>query len=178
MRGILVKIKHEVLEVIPPTVFFFVAIGLLILTKRLMLQQYGIEFADFGAAIVGALIVGKVVLIADHLPFINKFPNKPLIYNVIWKTIVYVLAAFIVRLGEHLIPLILKYASFREATVHLVDDVIWPHFWIIYIWLSVLLFVYCSLRELIQVIGKDQVLRLFFGVVRRDREADAPVRGR
>lgn len=178
MRGILAKIKHEVLEVIPPTVFFFVAIGLLILTKRLMLQQYGIEFADFGAAIVGALIVGKVVLIADHLPFINKFPNKPLIYNVIWKTIVYVLAAFIVRLGEHLIPLILKYASFREATVHLVDDVIWPHFWIIYIWLSVLLFVYCSLRELIQVIGKDQVLRLFFGVVRRDREADAPVRGR
>lgn len=178
MRGILVKIKHEVLEVIPPTVFFFVAIGLLILTKRLMLQQYGIEFADFGAAIVGALIVGKVVLIADHLPFINKFPNKPLIYNVIWKTIVYVLAAFIVRLGEHLIPLILKYASFREATVHLVDDVIWPHFWIIYIWLSVLLFVYCSLRELIQVIGKDQVLRLFFGVVRRDREADVPVRGR
>lgn len=178
MRGILAKIKHEVLEVIPPTVFFFVAIGLLILTKRLMLQQYGIEFADFGAAIVGALIVGKVVLIADHLPFINKFPNKPLIYNVIWKTIVYVLAAFIVRLGEHLIPLILKYASFREATVHLVDDVIWPHFWIIYIWLSVLLFVYCSLRELIQVIGKDQVLRLFFGVVRRDREADVPVRGR
>ena len=178
MRGILAKIKHEVLEVIPPTVFFFVAIGLLILTKRLMLQQYGIEFADFGAAIVGALIVGKVVLIADHLPFINKFPNKPLIYNVIWKTIVYVLAAFIVRLGEHLIPLILKYASFREATVHLVDDVIWPHFWIIYIWLSVLLFVYCSLRELIQVIGKNQVLRLFFGVVRRDREADAPVRGR
>lgn len=178
MRGILAKIKHEVLEVIPPTVFFFVAIGLLILTKRLMLQQYGIEFADFGAAIVGALIVGKVVLIADHLPFINKFPNKPLIYNVIWKTIVYVLAAFIVRLGEHLIPLILKYGSFREATVHLVDDVIWPHFWIIYIWLSVLLFVYCSLRELIQVIGKDQVLRLFFGVVRRDREADVPVRGR
>jgi len=178
MRGILAKIKHEVLEVIPPTVFFFVAIGLLILTKRLMLQQYGIEFADFGAAIVGALIVGKVVLIADHLPFINKFPNKPLIYNVIWKTIVYVLAAFIVRLGEHLIPLILKYGSFREAMVHLVDDVVWPHFWIIYIWLSVLLFVYCSLRELIQVIGKNQVLRLFFGVVRRDREADVPVRGR
>lgn len=178
MRGILAIIKREVLEVIPPTVFFFIAIGLLILTKRLMLQQYGIHFADFGAAIVGALIVGKVVLIADHSRFINKFPDKPLVYNVIWKTIVYVLAAFIVRLGEHFIPLLIKYGSFRDAAAQLVDDIVWPRFWVIYLWLSVLLFVYCSLRELIRVIGKDQILRLFFGLVRRNQEANVPVRGR
>lgn len=176
MSGLLAKIKHEVLAVIPPTIFFFVAIGLLILTKRLMLQQYGIQFADFGAAIIGALIVAKVVLIVDYFPFINKFPDKPLIYNVAWKTVIYVLAAFIVRLGEHFVPLVIKYGNFREATAHLLDDVVWPQFWIIYLWLSVLLFVYCSLRELIRAIGKDQVLRLFFGVVRH--KADVPVRGR
>lgn len=178
MSGIVTKIKHEVIEVIPPTIFFFIAIGLLILTKRLMLQQYGIQFVDFGAAIVGALIVGKVVLIADHFRFINKFPNKPLIYNVLWKTIIYVLAAFFVRLGEHFIPPFIKYNSFREATAQLVDDMVWPRFWIIYLWLCVLLFVYCSLRELIRVIGKDQVLKLFFGIVRRNPEAEVPIRGR
>jgi hypothetical protein len=42
---LLVKVKHEVLSIIPPTLFFFVAIGLLMLTKRLMLQQYGISFS-------------------------------------------------------------------------------------------------------------------------------------
>jgi hypothetical protein len=134
------------------------------LTKRLMLQQYGIPFSDFAAVVVGALIVGKVVLIADAFPFINKFPEKPLIYNVAWKTIIYVLAAFLVRLAEHVIPLIIKYGSFREAIVRLVDETVWPHFWVIYLWLSVLLFVYCSLRELIRAIGRDRVLRLFFGM--------------
>lgn len=178
MNGLMKKIKHEIMEIIPPTVFFFVAIGLLILTKRLMLKQYGIEFADFGAAIVGALIIAKVVLIADYFPFINKFPDKPLIYNVVWKTVIYVLAAFVVRLGEHFIPIVIKYGNFQEAATHLLDDVVWPQFWIIYIWLSVLLFVYCSLRELIRAIGKDQVVRLFFGVVRRDREADVRAAGR
>lgn len=178
MSGIVAKIKHEVLEVIPPTVFFFIAIGLLILTKRLMLQQYGIEFADFGAAVIGALIIAKVVLIVDYFPFINKFPDKPLIYNVIWKTVIYVLAAFIVRLGEHFVPLVIKYGSIGEAASHLLDDVVWPQFWIIYIWLSVLLFVYCSLRELVRAIGKDQVLTLFFGVVRRTQKAEVPVRGK
>jgi hypothetical protein len=166
MRTLLKKIRGEVLSVVPPTLFFFIAIGLLMLTKRLMLQQYGIPFSDFAAVVVGALIVGKVVLIADALPFINKFPGKPLIYNVAWKTIVYVLAAFLVRLAEHLVPLIIKYGSFREAMARVVDEVVWPHFWIIYLWLSVLLFVYCSLRELIRAIGRDQVLELFFGLGR------------
>jgi hypothetical protein len=166
MENLGARIKHEVLSIIPPTLFFFVAIGLLMLTKRLMLQQYGIPFSDFAAVIVGALIVGKVVLIVDHLPFINRFPEKPLIYNVAWKTVIYVLAAFLVRLAEHLVPLTIKYASFREAIERVVDEIVWPHFWVIYLWLSVLLFVYCALRELIRAIGRDQVLRLFFGMER------------
>jgi hypothetical protein len=166
MRTLLEKIKHEVLAVIPPTLFFFVAIGLLMLTKRLMLQQYGIPISDFATVVIGALIVGKAVLIADALPFINRFPERPLIYNVVWKTIIYVLAAFLVRLAEHLVPLIIKYGSFREAIERGVDEIVWPHFWVIYLWLSVLLFVYCALRELIRAIGRDQVLRLFFGMER------------
>jgi hypothetical protein len=169
MKTLLAKIKHEVQSVIPPTLFFFVAIGLLMLTKRLMLQQYGIPFSDFAAVVVGALIVGKVVLIADALPFINRFPEKPLIYNVVWKTIIYILAAFLVRLAEHLVPLVIKYGGFREAIARLAEEIVWPHFWIIYLWLSVLLFVYCALRELIRAIGRDQVLRLFFGTERASR---------
>jgi hypothetical protein len=166
MKSVLKSLVDELLAIIPPTLFFFVTIGLLVLTKRLMLQQYGIEFSDFAGVVVGALIIGKVVLIVDHLSFVDRFPGKPLIYNIVWKTIIYVMAAFLVRLAEHLVPLVLKYGSFREAMARVVDEVVWPHFWIIYLWLSVLLFVYCSLRELIRVIGRDQVLKLFFGMQR------------
>ena len=35
---------------------------------------------------MAALLVAKVVLITDALPFVNRFPEKPLIYNVVWKT--------------------------------------------------------------------------------------------
>jgi hypothetical protein len=34
-------------------------------------------------------------------------------------------------------------------------------------WLVLLLFVYCSLRELIRAIGREQVLFMFFGTSRR-----------
>ena len=75
MQKILSAIKRELLEIIPPTFFFFVAFNVLTYTKKLMLEQYGIEFSGFVTATVGALIVAKVVLLADRIPFINKYPG-------------------------------------------------------------------------------------------------------
>jgi hypothetical protein len=31
---------------------------------------------------IAALILGKSVLISDMLPFINRFPERPLVYNI------------------------------------------------------------------------------------------------
>jgi hypothetical protein len=45
----------------------------------------------------------------------------------------------------------------------LLDEVVWPHFWAIQLWLLVLLFLYCALRELVRALGADEVRRMFFG---------------
>jgi hypothetical protein len=50
---------------------------------------------------------------------------------------------------EHLMPFLSKFGNFAEAHRHLVEEIVWPHFWLIQMWLIVLFFVYCSLRELI-----------------------------
>jgi hypothetical protein len=39
---------------------------------------------------------------------------------------------------------------------------VWPHFWAIQLWLVVLILIYCSMRELIRVIGRDRVVNIFF----------------
>jgi hypothetical protein len=97
------KVKHLIRELIPPVVFFFVAFQLLAFTHALMLRGYGIEVTTFVAATVGALVVAKVVLLADLLPFINRFPGRPLIYNIAWKTTIYFVAALLVRYLEEFI---------------------------------------------------------------------------
>jgi hypothetical protein len=163
MNKFVAWLKKEILEIIPPTVFFFIAFHLLAFTKALMLDQYGISASSSAAATIGALIVGKVVLIADKLPLINRFPEKPLIYNVTWKTLIYLAVALLFRYAEHIIPLLSEYGSLRAATRHLLDEVVWPHFWAIQLWLSILLFVYVALRELIREIGRDAAREMFFG---------------
>ena len=157
-------LKHFVLELIPPVVFFFVAFQLLALTRALMLKQYGIEVATFVVATVSALVAAKVVLLADLLPFINRFPGRPLIYNIAWKTWIYFLAAGVVRYLEIFIHFYRVHRTVRDANRHMYDEVVWPHFWAIQIWLTVLLLIYCTMHELVDALGRDRMRELFFGV--------------
>ena len=171
MRNILKAIKRELLEIIPPTIFFFVAFNVIVLTKKLMLEQYDIKFSGFAGATVGALIVAKVVLLADRIPLINKYPDKPLIYNAAWKTVIYVLVALAVRFLEYLIPHWWKYRDVSVALEHLWNETVWPHFWVIQIWLVCLFFVYVSFREFARAVGEERFLKMFLGIQRETTNA-------
>jgi len=35
------KIQRDFVEIVPPTIFFFIAFSLVLLTKRLILSEYG-----------------------------------------------------------------------------------------------------------------------------------------
>ncbi len=113
---------------------------------------------------MGALIVAKVVLIADRIPFINKYPDKPLIYNVAWKTVLYILVTFVVRFVEFLLPQWWEYKDLSLAARHLWDETIWTHFWVIQIWLFCLFFVYVSFRELARTLGEEKFFQIFLGI--------------
>ena len=106
MSNAMSRIKHEIIQAIPPAIFFFISFQLIALTSALMLEKYGIEVSTFVSATIAALIVAKVVLITDLLPIVNRFPEKPLIYNVVWKTCIYLLSALLVRYIEHFIHFI------------------------------------------------------------------------
>ena len=83
------KLKEEFFKILPPTIYFFVALHIVMFIRVLMLEGTGLSPSSSISIAVAALILGKAVLIADMLPLINRFPNKPLIYNVAWKTVIY-----------------------------------------------------------------------------------------
>ena len=74
---------------LPPTIFFFVGFNLILWTKRLILQEHGIEFSGFFTAIVAALLVGKAVLVTDNLPFMRRFDGAPMIQPILFKSAIY-----------------------------------------------------------------------------------------
>ncbi len=103
-----------------------------------MLEQYGVQVTTFVTATIAALLVAKVVLIVDMVPFVNRFPEKPLMYNVAWKTAIYMAAALLIRYGEHLFPFFREHGGFTLANRRMFEEVVWPHFWAVQISLFVL----------------------------------------
>jgi hypothetical protein len=157
------KLQEEFNALLPPTIFFLVALHLVALIRVLMLKGTGIAVNTSWQITLAALILGKAVLLADLLPFINRYPDKPLIYNVAWKTTMYVLVAMLVHYLEHLVDFWREAGSLMAGNQKLLAEIVWPHFWAIQILLVVLILMYCTMHELVRVIGRDQVREIFFG---------------
>lgn len=163
MSKLSAKIKEEIHELIPPTIFFFVALHFVAFIRVLMLKGTGIAVGTSLSVTVAALILAKAVLIADLLPFINRYPDKPLIYNVAWKTLIYFLVALAIHYLERVVEFWREAGGFVAANQKLLAEIVWPHFWAIQLLLTVLILMYCTMHELIRVIGTDRMRKIFFG---------------
>ena len=163
MHKVVAKLKEEFFAVLPPTIFFFVMLHVVAIIRVLMETGSHFEPMSTTSIAVGSLILGKAVLIADMIPVINRYPNKPLAYNVVWKTIIYLLLATVIHYLERLIDFSRHAGGLVAGNEKLLTEVVWPHFWAVEILLFVLILVYCTGHEVIRVIGKAKMLRLFFG---------------
>jgi hypothetical protein len=163
MSKVSTKLKEEFFDLLPPTIFFFVTLHIVALIHGLMLKGEGISPLTSVSVAVASLVLGKVVLIADLLPAINRFPDRPLIYNVAWKTLIYMLVSLLLHYLEHLVEFSLKAGGLVAGNHKLWAEIVWPHFWAIQILLLVLIVIYCTMRELARVVGRDKVMKIFFG---------------
>lgn len=156
-------LRNEIIEVLPSVLFFFVVFNLMRWIENLFVEDNGISVGSFVNASIGALIVGKVLLVVDLLPAVNAFRNRPLIYNTLWKTFLYSLVAFLFRAGEELVPLAMEARSLPAGFERYLGEVHWPRFWAIQVFVGMMLFIFVASREFIGVVGADQTRRLFFG---------------
>src|SRR5438034_1789660 len=163
MTKLSTTLKKEFFELLPPTIFFFVALHIVAFIRVLMLKGTGVAPSSSISIAVAALILGKAVLIADMLPLINRFPDKPLIYNIAWKTVIYLLISAVIHYLERLSDFWRETGGFVAGNQKLLSEIIWPHFWAIQIILFVLIAAYCMVHELVRVIGKKKAMRIFFG---------------
>ena len=163
MNKVAATIKEEFLALLPPTIYFFVALHIIALMRLLMVKATGITPLTSASVLVAALVLGKSVLLADMLPAINRFPDKPLIYNVAWKTLIYTVVALIIHYLEHLYDYAREAGGIVAGNERMLATIIWPHFWAVQILLVVLIVLYCVMHELVRQIGRDRFVRMFFG---------------
>src|SRR5689334_8374109 len=169
---------HEFRHVLPPTIFFFVGFNLILFTKRLILAEYLIEFTGFFIATMGALIVGKVVLVVDKMPFLRRFDYAPLAQPILFKTVIYTGIVFLVRLIEALVHYLIEGGAVGSGRFieHQLSTFSWHQFIAAQMWIFVLFLVYVTGSEINNLLGDGELFKVFF--TRRSSELKSTRRAR
>ncbi len=154
---------HELGEILPPTIFFFVGFNLIVLTTNLLVAEYSVAVSSFMLATAGALVVGKSVLVANAMSFIRRYDRAPLIQPILFKTLVYWAIVFVARVLEHFVRFwLVEHNPVSGFLPHMAATFSWHRFAAIQIWILVLFLIYVAGSELNHLFGDGELRRVLF----------------
>jgi hypothetical protein len=161
-RRIGARLLHEFLEVLPPTIFFFVGFNFVVFTTNLLVAQYSVAVSNFMLATVAALVVGKAVLVANHMPLLRRYDRAPLLQPILFKTGFYWVTVFFARLLERFVHFsLIERNPPGDFYPYLITTFSWHRFSAISLWILVLFLIYVTASEFSQLFGPGELQRLF-----------------
>jgi len=85
-------------------VYLLLLFSLLVIYEWIILAKHQISYRPYGFAIINALVLAKVMLIAEDLNLGGRFfKNRPLIYPVLFKSMVFASVLICFHIVEHVI---------------------------------------------------------------------------
>jgi hypothetical protein len=155
-------IFNEVEEALPAIVFFTIGFNLIELTTHLVLDVYHVQFANYVVATLGALLVGKAVLLANALPFFRRLDTAPLIQPILFKTVIYWMVVALLRLLERVIEYGKGGGGLSGIPEYLELHFNWHQFFAVQIWIFTPFLVYTTAAELNALIGNGEIKRILY----------------
>jgi hypothetical protein len=135
--------------------FFFCAVATY---GMLLLGKFQISYFTYGAALVNALVVTKVILIGEAVHFGRKLEAKPLIYSVFYKAFLFGWLVLAFHILEEMIKQLVHGKDIAGAFHEIrLDDLLARSVVIFCTFIPLFAF-----RELGRVLGQDKFRTLFF----------------
>jgi hypothetical protein len=129
--------------------------------KRLILAHYQIVYGEYGISLIKALVLAKIILVAEHLHLGRGLENRPLVYPTLYKSFLFTVCVAIVNIIEFMIRGFLKAKELSGAT-----DMFMEHFsyeWVAWMLATFIVFIpFFAIRELGRVLGRGKISELFF----------------
>ena len=83
--------------------YLWVVFGLFALYQNILLRQHGIDYEMQGFALFNALVLGKIMLVAENMRLARWLPNRPLIYRILFEGILFSLLFIAFHVVEKII---------------------------------------------------------------------------
>lgn len=103
-HGVKERALHQLKQFLFIFLYLFVLLVVFAMDRSIVLEQHNLSFTDYGFALVNALVLGKVILVAEDLHLGRGLEGRPLAYPVLLKSLLF--AAVLVSF--HILESILK----------------------------------------------------------------------
>ncbi len=156
------RVVREGRAFIALSLYFLFCYGTVVLLKKLILAHYHISFFGFGAAILGALISAKAVLVIECSPLSRVLDSAAPFLKVIYDCLLYTLLALLFLYLEKVLELAHKEGHLRPAflTVGREDDL--SQFFAMVLWAGLSFLGYAVFAAISRHLGPGELFRLFF----------------
>lgn len=155
------RLKHEIAAMAWLTLYFGCWLGALVLLKYLVLAEYSIAFHGLSVALVGALVLAKVVLLLEYIPLGPWVMARPAWVDVVFRTALYALGLLVVLLLEKAFESRHDYGSVSASLLAVLQHTDVKHVWLNTICLSAALLSYNMLSVVHKRLGKGALLQMF-----------------
>jgi hypothetical protein len=159
------RLKKEIRAVVLATLYFATWIGVLMVLKVLILEEYYIEFHEWSLVLVGALVLAKVVLVLEHVPLGAWVRTRPAWVDVILRTALYALGVLVVLLLEKAFEGRHEHGGFGPSLIALFQHADVHHVLANTICLTGALLGYNALSVVRRHLGEGGLIRLFLSPV-------------
>jgi len=161
------RILHQVIQFILIAVYLFVVFAVLALHEEVVAAKNGIAYHFYGFAIINAMILGKVMLVAEELKLGDRFfrnlffRNSPLVFAIMFRAVVFTLLFFVFDIVEEVLVGVFKGKTVGESFPDIGGGSPRGIFSMIVV-ITVLLIPFFAYREIGKVIGERELHSLLF----------------
>jgi hypothetical protein len=88
-RGIKARVLDETKKFLGIFLYLAVVFGLFVLHEWVVLSSQHLPYRFYGFALINALILAKIMLVAEGLHFAEKYEAKPLVFPIVYKALAF-----------------------------------------------------------------------------------------
>jgi hypothetical protein len=160
-RNVLSKIVNETKTFLGMAVYLWVMFGLFALHESIVLEEHQISYKFYGFAIINSLILAKVMLVAEDLHLGERFKDKPLVYPILYKAVLFAIVLICFDLAEEVLVGLIKGKTLAQSIPDIGGGSVRGVFFVGVIF-SVALIPFFAIREIGRVIGTRELHSLVF----------------
>jgi hypothetical protein len=159
--GLRKKLAHEIRQLLFIAAYLALFFLVFRLYTDLILEQYGVNYFEYGLTIVKALALAKIILTAEALHLGERFRAHPLIVPTIYNTIVFALFALVFEILEHILMGKIHGKTITEVLTGIANEG-WPRLAGTTLVVLIAFLPFFAFRETERELGEARLRDLFF----------------